>query len=371
LPVAEAGVKVGVDGRSLRAAAAPRGVARYLSSLLPPLAAHGPDDRYAVLVPGKPGPEVARIATGPNIIMRSTFVESRPLYAAAALARRPRVDRILGGCDVVWAPAVAPLALSADVPLVLTVHDLSFAHRPADFARYDRAWHRVARPRELVRRAARLIAVSETVRRQLMDEWEVDPQKVVTVPSGPGREPSDTDGRPAPMSPGYVLAVGALEPRKRPDLLVEAHARARAAGLKAELVFAGDGSLRGALADSGAKVLGRVPDEQLDLLYRDALALSCVSREEGFAFTPLEAAALGTPAVVSDLPVFAETLGEGALRVPQGDADALAAALLRLERDRGLRDRLVEAGRIAAGRLSWRRTAAQTRPVLAEAASRA
>jgi glycosyltransferase involved in cell wall biosynthesis len=201
----------------------------------------------------------------------------------------------------------------------------------------------------------------------------VDPGKVVTVASGPGRASSETgprdDGAPTgSLAPGYVLAVGALEPRKRPDLLVEAHARARAAGLRAGLVFAGEGSLGGRLAGSGATVLGYVPDEQLDVLYRDALALACVSREEGFAFTPLEALALGTPAVVSDLPVFAETLGAGALRVPPGDADALAGALLRLEREDALRSQLVERGREAAGRLSWTTAAARTREVLAEAA---
>ena len=101
---------------------------------------------------------------------------------------------------------------------------------------------------------------------------------------------------------------------------------------------------------------------------RDALVLACVSREEGFAFTPLEALAAGTPAVVADLPVFGETVGPGALRVPPGDADALAAALLRVERDGELRAQLVSAGRAAAGRLSWDRAAAGTRAVLVDAA---
>jgi len=361
-------VKVGVDGRSLRAGAARRGVARYLGSLVPALARDFPEDRYAVLVPGKPGTAVRRVVAGPNVILRSTLVDSRPLFASAALVRRPRLDRMLGGCDVTWAPAVAPLAVSRDVPLVLTVHDLSFEHRAADFSLYERAWHRLARPRALVKRATRLIAVSEPVRRDLIAECGVNPEKVVTVASGPGRMPSEINGRKSVLRPGYILAVGALEPRKRPDLLVEAHARARAAGLRAELVFAGEGSLQGRVANSGARVLGYVPDEQLDVLYRDALALSCVSREEGFAFTPLEAMAHGTPAVVSDLPVFAETLGDGALRVAPGNADALADALLRLERDRALRAQLVEAGRAAAGRLSWSRAAERTREVLAEAA---
>jgi glycosyltransferase involved in cell wall biosynthesis len=370
---APAGVKVGVDGRSLRASAGRRGVARYLESLLRALANVAPGDRYAVLVAGEPGQAAARIDGLHHVSIHSTRLGSRPLFASAALTGRPRVDRILGGCDVLWAPAMAPLAVSQEVPLVLTVHDLSFEHRAADFSLYERAWHRLARPRRLARRADRIIAVSEAVRCELIAEWGVDPGKVVTVASGPGRASSETgprdDGAPTgSLAPGYVLAVGALEPRKRPDLLVEAHARARAAGLRAGLVFAGEGSLGGRLAGSGATVLGYVPDEQLDVLYRDALALACVSREEGFAFTPLEALALGTPAVVSDLPVFAETLGAGALRVPPGDADALAGALLRLEREDALRSQLVERGREAAGRLSWTTAAARTREVLAEAA---
>ena len=360
-------MRVAVDGRSLRAPGG-RGIARYLRSLLAALAGAAPQDTYAVLVPGGPGsaPGVGL----PNVALRHTRIGGRPLFAAATIAGRPRLDRMLGHPDVVWAPAVAPLAVSAGVPLVLTVHDLSFEHRAADYSPYQRLWHRLASPRRLARRADRLIAVSETVRRQLIAEWELAPDKVVTVVSGPGRPSAtaaagDSDGR---LAPGYVLAVGALEERKRPDLLVAAHRRARENGLQAELVFAGEGPLRDELAASGATVLGFVPDERLDELYRNALVLACVSREEGFAFTPLEALAVGTPALVADLPVFGETLGDGALRVPPGDPEALAGALLELERDGDLRARLVAAGSAAMARLSWEQAALRTREVLAEAA---
>jgi glycosyltransferase involved in cell wall biosynthesis len=166
-----------------------------------------------------------------------------------------------------------------------------------------------------------------------------------------------------------VLAVGALEPRKLPGVLVEAHRIARSRGLEAGLVFAGDGPLRGELGDSHATVLGHVPDPVLEALYGGALAVACVSRDEGFGFTPVEAVARGVPAVVADLPVFDETLGEGALRVPAGDPDSLAEALLRLEREPGLRERLVMAGRGAVADLSWERAAREMRSVLAEAAA--
>jgi glycosyltransferase involved in cell wall biosynthesis len=362
-------VKVGIDGRSLRAAGGRRGVTRYLGSLLPALASIGCDDLYAILVPGDPGSVADGIASLPGVAVRRTRLGSRSLFGLAAVAGRPRLDSMLDGCDVVWAPAVAPLAVSAGVPFVLTVHDLSFEHRAADFSPYERVWHRAARPRRLARRADRIIVDSEAMRRELLAEWRIEPAKVVTVAPGPGRpQVARGSGSGGALAPGYVLAVGALEPRKRPDLLADAHSRARDAGLKARLVFAGDGPMRDKLAETGATVLGYVPDEELDSLYRDALALACVSREEGFAFTPLEALAAGTPAVVSDLPVFSETLGAGALRVPPGDAEALTRALLRLERDAALRAQLVEAGRAAAARLSWSDTAARTRAVFAEAA---
>ena len=132
-------------------------------------------------------------------------------------------------------------------------------------------------------------------------------------------------------------------------------------------MFVGDGPLRGELEDAGATVLGRLGERELDAAYADALCLACVSREEGFGFTPLEAISAGVPAVVSDLPVFRESLGDAALAVPPGDADALAAALLRLEREPELRERLVAAGSERVRLLSWERAARETRAVFEEA----
>jgi glycosyltransferase involved in cell wall biosynthesis len=164
-----------------------------------------------------------------------------------------------------------------------------------------------------------------------------------------------------------VLAVGGLEPRKQPALLVEAHRRAHERGLQAGLAFVGDGPLRRELEDAGATVLGRLGDRELDATYANALCLACVSREEGFGFTPLEAISAGVPAVVSDLPIFRETLGDAALTVPPGDADALAAALLRLEREPELREKLVAAGREQVALLSWERAARETHAAFEEA----
>ena len=339
-------MRVVVDARSLRAPGTGRGIAVYLERLLTELQGLHPEDCFEAVTGGR---------------VRS---------AAAAAVGRPRLDRATGGGDVAWAPAPAPLAVSAGVPLVLTLHDLSFEHRPSDYSRYERLWHRLARPRLLAERAAKVITVSESVREQAIAEWGLDSERVVTVLSGPGRLPGPAGSLPAAVEPSFVLAVGALEPRKRPELLVEAHKRAQARGLRAQLVFAGGGEPPAGVRGAGGSVvfLGRVDDATLEALYPAALTVACASREEGFGFTPLEAALRGTPAVVADLAPFRETLGDAALSVMADDPDALADALLRLEREPELRERLAVAGRHAAGLLSWERAARETRAVLAAAA---
>jgi glycosyltransferase involved in cell wall biosynthesis len=265
-------------------------------------------------------------------------------------------------------------------PFVLTVHDRSWEVRPGDFTRYERAWHAAARPRTLARRAAAVLCDAEAVREELLTEWRLDPARVHAVPlaarplGGPPAEGNSSPAEGAPLhaasapAPGagapYFLFVGALEPRKAPELLAEAFLRARRRGLGAELVFAGDGRLdpRG----PGIRRLGQVDD--LGSLYAGALAVVLPSWLEGFGLPPVEGLTAGAPAIVSDHPVLRQVLREGALFVPPGDVEALAEALLTLASDPGLRARLLDAGRAKIAPLSWAATARRTRAVLAEAA---
>ena len=351
-------MRIGVDGRALRASRQPRGVAVYLKRMLEELAALDPSDEYRLMVPG--GSRRDAVPAGLDVLASSPAVHIRGTFPGG-----PPIDVLLGRPDLIWLPAPAPVDLSRRAVYVLTVHDLSFVHRPRDFSPYERIWHRLGRLRRLAKGARLVMTDTDVVREQLIEEWGLPPERVRTVRPGPGRA-----GEPRPASGGghHVLAVGALEPRKLPLLLAQAHELARSRGLRAGLVFAGDGPLRSKVQATGATVLRRPTDSELDAAYSDALCLACVSREEGFGFTPLEGLAAGVPPVVSDLPVFAETLGDAALRVPVDDVEAFAEALLRLEREPELRSRLVETGRKRLRELSWERAARETRAVFEEAA---
>ena len=293
--------------------------------------------------------------------------QGRVANASAALAGRPRLG---AGADVVWLPAPAPVAVSGGVPYVLTVHDLSAELRPGDFSAYARLWNRAARPGRLARRAARVIADSDETRAQAVERWGLEAEKVSVVRPGFWRPQAPDDGALARIEipPRYLLYVGALEPRKGVDVLAEAFAGARARGLEAELVLAGEGPLAETVRGPGVTLLGRVSDTQLAALYAGARATVLPSWLEGFGFTPLESLAAGTPAVVSDLPSLRETLGPAALTVPPGDPRALADALLRIDSDDDLRAALLEAAAPRLARLSWERAADEAHAVMVEAA---
>jgi glycosyltransferase involved in cell wall biosynthesis len=301
-------VRIGVDGRSLEGGA--RGVAHYTSALLETWPA---------------GDELVVAGRRP-----------RRAYAAGALAGRPALVR---DCDVVLLPAPAPVA-PGPAPYVLTVHDRSWEQRPGDFTAYERVWHRLARPRRLARGAARVIADTRAGAEDLRRTWGVE---AVAIPLA--ARPLPAPGLP-PERP-YVLFVGALEPRKAPDVL----AAAMPPGLDLRVVGSGRVPVPGAIHE------GRVDDARLATLYAGARVVAVPSLLEGFGLPGVEALAHGTPVVASDLPVLREVLGDAARYVPPGDAAALAAAL----RDPPPRP----SGR---PERTWADVARETRAVLAEAA---
>lgn len=357
---------IGIDARALQTN---RGVWRYLSCTLRELARVAPEAELRLLVPGQR--PLLGVPAGPNVTLVRPRMRSRWYYASSSILARPRLDRALGGdIDVFWLPASNAGVVSRDVPVVLTVHDLSFELRPGDFTRSDRINHRITRPRHQADRADRVIVTTRTVRDDVVGRWEVDPGTVDIVTPGIARPdwPLGPDGLPAPdpaavaaarerhgLPERYFLQVGALEPRKRPGLLARAHLLA---GTGAALAFAGAGRIDVTDTRPDVHMLGWVPDDDLDLLYAGAIALCYPSMLEGYGFPPQEAALRGTPAIVSDLPALREVLGDdAALFVPPADERALAGALAQLAGDAALRTRLARAAYGVAAPRTWEATA--------------
>ncbi|MSX02939.1 MAG: glycosyltransferase [Actinobacteria bacterium] len=356
-------MRVAIDARHIGRG---RGIARYLEEMLASLAAQFPGDEWVAVVPGRSQP-----ALPPGVELRRPRLPSRPTFAAAALCGRPRLAKIAGGADVCWVPAPAPVACGA--AFVLTLHDRSFEANPDYFTAYERLWHLLARPRQLAEQASELVVISEATLKDLQQHhWPIDPNHCTVI----GAAPSAAVASPNPTMQGtrgdYLLFVGALEPRKGVDTLAAACIEARANGLDNEILIVGEGRLEGQLAAiPGLRIVGRQTDSELATLYAGALALLVPSRSEGFGSPAIEAACHGVPAVVSDLAVFDETLGAGALRFETGNADSLAAAMATICEDAELRGRLGSLARERAAMFSWDAAARELHAVLTRAAGEA
>ena len=355
-------MRVAVDGRSL--AGAGRGVAGYLTGML---RAMPPEAELRVLLPrGAALPS----GVGEHVVGVGHRASSRVLYGAAGVVGRPRLERLVDGADVVWLPAPAPVAVGRGVPVALTLHDLCFLARPRDFTRYERLWHRLARPAALARRAARVLAVSEATAAAARARFGLGAERVVVVPGGPGHPgarvgPDEVAAVRARygLPERYFLFVGALEPRKAVDVLVAA-ARGEAPGI----VLAGEGRLADRLRGRGVFLVGRVEGAGKAALYAGAVAVVLPSWCEGYGYPPLEGYAHGTPAIVADLPALRETAGGGALYVEPGSVRGLREAMAAVAGDDALRARLATAGAEALGTRSWDAAGAALLAALREAA---
>jgi glycosyltransferase-like protein len=181
-----------------------------------------------------------------------------------------------------------------------------------------------------------------------------------------------------------VLSVGGVEPRKGSLTLLDAFARFRALApdLDPLLVIAGGATLfdyrdeidrfDDRVAEHGlgtrVRVIGSLPDSELERLYRAADLFAFPSATEGFGLAALEALACELPVVASDIESLATFLrhGRSALLVPAGDSEALAQALARLARDGAERARLRAGGREVAAAYSWERAAVEHERAYAE-----
>jgi glycosyltransferase involved in cell wall biosynthesis len=217
------------------------------------------------------------------------------------------------------------------------------------------------------------------VRDEVVEQLGVDVERVRVVPygvDGPGQIASVRPPTSPPSihslergrrSAPYVLALGAVEPRKNLPTLVRAFAELAPTHEDLELVVAGPGgwgetAFQAAVAACGVAGrvvrLGYLQEEDRLALLSGAVALAYPSLYEGFGFPPLEAMAAGVPVVASSAGSLPEVLGDAAELVAAGDDMALADALARVIDDAGLRSRLIEAGRVRAASFTWASAAA-------------
>ncbi|MGO8720638.1 MAG: glycosyltransferase family 4 protein [Acidobacteriaceae bacterium] len=240
-----------------------------------------------------------------------------------------------------------------------------------------------------VRKADRIIAISENTKRDLVDVLGANPAKIesiliacspIFVAGSPKSKFGDLAERLRISRPFVVAYVGKQWKLKNTEAALLGFLRAkREFNLPHQLVLVGrmgpDGE---AFWESEPMVRNResiirtgfVPDEDLVALYSAAEAFVFPSRYEGFGLPPLEAMACGAPVIASPHGSLREVLGDAAIYVEPDDIRQIGAAIARVATDPELRERLSCLGRTRARVYSWRETALRTAEIYWKAAER-
>ncbi|WP_425838753.1 glycosyltransferase family 4 protein [Microbacterium sp. PA5] len=335
------------------------GISRYTAELAAAVAAQAPargvevtflvfDERQRALLPDGAA----------TLLIGAPTTITEPLRARELNRHRP---------DVVFSPMQTIGTMGRRYRQILTLHDtIYYRHRtpPKDLPWFVRvAWrlfHLSYVPQRLTLNAADVVAtVSETSARQFADV-RLTRRPVVVVPNAPQRL-AELLPEGGSVEPGarHLVYMGSFMPYKNVETLVRAMADlpGRTLHLLSRISPERRAELE-ALVPAGADVVfhGGVSDAEYAALLADEAVLVSASLDEGYGLPLAEALALGVPAVVTDMPIFREVAGGGALYAPGTDAAAFARAVRSLD-DPDELSRVVAAGTAHIARFDWARSA--------------
>lgn len=326
------------------------GDSTYWTCLIPALLVADPDLNL-VLLSNKP------------IVFEHPRAETVVLPAPDRLFSLVHLPRLAArfGADLLHVQyAVPPLAR---IPVVTTIHDVSFLLSPKWFGRKDRALLTFG-ARSAARTAARILTVSETSAREIERELPAAAGRVDVAPNArppwvvrPSRERREETLARLGVETPYLLTVGTRWARKNLDLALKAADRLPPE-LPHNLVLIGKGGSDGALGERGV-ALGYVANDDLGALYAGADLYLAPSLHEGFGIPLLEAFACGCPVLTTGLGAMTEVAGDAAEIVPP-EPEFWASAIEALLRDPDRLRTLREGGLRRERLFSWARAAEAT-----------
>ncbi|MDF2523229.1 MAG: mshA 3 [Clostridiales bacterium] len=363
-------MKIGVDARFL--AATKSGVGYYVSSILEQLAEIDKKNEYYLY---------SNCSLG-NIFSNSRFPNFHHRIAESSYANW-WLQMIVPGLleqdeiDVFWGGGFVLPIRGSRVKKVVTIHDFVFARFP-DMLPARQVLHLKFGVPVYVSKADHVLVDSESTARDLRQLCNYPADKI-TVAHLAARETFFTSlTKPQidnvllkyKLSPGYLLFVGTIEPRKGVDTILKALALYKQRnGETPNFVAVGQIGWKVKQIPELVKQLGLeanvrfleyVPDEDLPALYQGAKLLVYPSLYEGFGLPVAEAMASGLPVITSNASSLPEVGGDAAMFVSPGNEEELATALERIRNNPELLNEMVEKGYRQVCRFSWRQTAEKT-----------
>lgn len=306
---------------------------------------------------------------------------NRLLNLSLRVINRPHLDKLFQNKpDKLWMPNWNITSVSPEADLILTVHDLAIRVLPEVFSQKMRLWHKYIGIDKLLDRANTIIAVSGSTKRDLIDIYNVDNEKIKVIYSGIDplfRQNFDNKSiqivrQKYNLPEKYILYLGTIEPRKNIQLLIQAFEKVAIRDKQVKLVIAGvNGWLYKQIHQAIDKSpfrdrtlrIGFVAVEDKPIVYKLARVFVYPSLYEGFGFPPLEAMASGTPTIVANNSVFPEIVLNSAYKTSPYDVVELSEIMYNLLTDNSLYKYYSKQGLKRSLDFNWHKTAQEMRDV--------
>ncbi len=361
-------MKIGIDIRCL-AGGNRTGVEEYTIGFLKRLFKQDSKNEYLLFINSfkKVKEDLDWLDKYPNVEIRDYSFPNKLLNFAMWFFRWPKIDILLGGVDVFFAPNISFLALSRKCKFILTMHDLSFERFPEYFSLKRRIWHFIVNPRQLCKRADKIIAVSKSTKEDLMMIYGINEGKIeVAHPRIDIKSFSDPNVsgdntlkmiRKYDLPDEFILFLGTIEPRKNIISLVKAfeHLKKSSRAYKnLKLVIAGSKGwsyeeIIKAIDSSSNKedilLTGFVSSEDKVIVYKLAKVFVYPSFFEGFGFPPIEAMASGVPVVTSNCSSIPEVVQDAAILIDPYRPAEISMAIDLLLQDKVLYNDFIQKGK--------------------------
>jgi glycosyltransferase involved in cell wall biosynthesis len=290
--------------------------------------------------------------------------------------------------DVLWMPVHnMPLIRRKNLKTVITVHDLAFKIFPQYFTKKDLA--KLNKLSDMaIRNSDHIIAVSECTKKDILKFYpEIRAEKISVIYHGFDagifkQKMSDEDVEELSKSyklktKNYLLYVGAIQPRKNLEVLIEAFEKIKSDPISPQdelkLVIAGapawkyNGIIEKINKNKFSKdiiITGNLGFEKIAELYRNAKIFIFPSLYEGFGIPVLEAMASETPVICAENSSLIEAGGKAALYFKTGDSQDLADCITRVMEDSGLEKALIRQGIEHVKSFSWEKCTRETLAIL-------
>ncbi len=361
------------------------GISGYTYNLYEQLLKHSPQNEFVLYYSGLRKRELpSHWLAYPNVAVRQINVPNKLLDLSMRTIGLPMIERKTPA-DIIFSPHFNILT-TEHTPRILTIHDISFIHRPDFFSNRQMIWHWLQNYREQINRAKHIITVSRFTKNDLIQTLGVAPEKISVVYSGidaslhklaDDNQELLTFRKKYELTSPYLLYLGAFEPRKNIEALIKAFTlikkerdfkdyklvlvgkpgwqanqlvkQAQATNSKTDIVF-----------------LTNITDQERIFVYNGARVFIYPSFFEGFGFPPIEAQACGVPVIYGDRAALPEIIGESGIPADPWNVSKLAQTIISLDTNNTVRNTYIEKGLINSKRFNWTTAANQIRTIITD-----